>query len=358
MSIKVGFSTSVCPEWDIHEIVTQAKEMGFYGVELAAVNGEEHLPIAEDLQADKDIEAVRKLFADNDVEIACIESRYSLETRDKGIADRFIGRTVENIELAAKLKCPFVRVPLGAPVDRETADATIVRQIPRLTELARIARRNHVTLLVCNTAGIPSSRAVWLAVDGVSHPGLRCAWNPAFGLMVNERSSLAVPRLGARISAVQVGDIAIGPRGEVQGHRALGQGSMDYRRTIDLLKGTLFDGYLMLDWPKATVVELPKPEDTLPDALAFLLERIKHIEPVLSAYNKDKNAPNWKDVPPSFVERKVRGAQAEAAVAVAESEESGPAAPRVPKGGDPKIAAMVAEAVRKARAAKAAKEGK
>jgi sugar phosphate isomerase/epimerase len=359
MSIKVGFSTSVCPSWDIHEIVMQAKEMGFYGVELGTVRDEEHLPVAEDLQSDAQIDAVRKLFEDNNVEIACLASKYSLETRDKRIAARFAERTVENIVLAGKLKCPFVRVPLGAPVDRETADVTMARQSPRLAELARVANRNHVTLLVCNTARIASSRAVWVAVDGVSHSALRCAWDPALGLIESERCGLAIPRLGARISAIQVSDVAFGPRGAFLGYRPFGQGDMDYGRTVDLLKGTLFDGYLMLDWPKANVPELPEPGDSLPGALSFLLERIKHIEPVLTAYNKDKNAPNWQSVPPSFVDRKVSSAPEEGGgVAVAEEEVVTTDAPRVPKGGDPAVAARVAEAVRKARAAKAAKEGK
>ena len=43
MAIKVGFSSSVCPEWDIHDIATKANEYGFYGVELGTVRDEIHL---------------------------------------------------------------------------------------------------------------------------------------------------------------------------------------------------------------------------------------------------------------------------------------------------------------------------
>ncbi|MCB9849670.1 MAG: sugar phosphate isomerase/epimerase [Phycisphaerales bacterium] len=362
MAIKIGFSTSVCPDWDIHRIAEQANELGFYGVELAAVRDEIHLPSAEDLQTDKEIDAVRKLFEDNSVEIAAIASIYAFDAREKHIRLRSFDRTVENIELAHKLGCPIVRVPLGAPVGREPVEHCLARQIPHLSELARIAAKNGVTLLMSNTPGFPSSRAVWFVVDGVSHPGVRAAWNPVLGRSCLEDETIALPRLGARIRAVQAGDAAFDADGRFGGYRPFGEGNVNYAKTIDLLKGLLFDGYVTLDWPAARIEKFPAPEATLPAALSHLLERLKHNDDELTAYKKDKNAANWSYATPSYVERKVASSGQETAVATADDGGEGEAAsdsgaPRVPKGGDPKIAALVAEAVKKVRAARAARGG-
>ncbi len=363
MAIKVGFSSSVCPEWDIHDIATKANEYGFYGVELGTVRDEIHLPDAEDLQQDKDTDAVKKLFEDASVEIVCIASKYSLEAKQKNVQKRSFDRTLENIALAEKLGCPFVRVPIGKRVGRELADATLARQIPPLCELARIAARHGVTLLACNTADFPSSRDVWFVVDGVSHPGMRAAWDPVLGLAVKENSSVAIPRLGARIKMVMANDAAFASdTGAFEGYRPVGEGSVDYAYATDLLKGLLFDGYYMLDWPKAHVDDLPSADDALPAALQRLIDRIKLVEPELTAYKKDKNAANFS-AEAAYVERKVANAPAAEAEAEGAGESGGAATavaddkPRVAKGADPRIAALVAEAVRKVRAAKAAKGG-
>ncbi|GJM24847.1 MAG: hypothetical protein DHS20C16_12620 [Phycisphaerae bacterium] len=364
MAIKVGFSTSVCPEWDIHDIATKANELGFYGVELGTVRDEIHLPDAEDLQQDKDTDAVRKLFDDASVEIVSIASKYSLEAKQKNVQKRSFDRTLQNIALAEKLGCPFVRVPIGKRVGRELADATLARQIPPLTELARIAARHGVTLLACNTPDFPSSRDVWFVVDGVSHPGMRAAWDPVLGLAVKDHNSLAIPRLGARIKMVMANDAAFDPNtAAFEGYRSIGEGNVDYAYATDLLKGVLFDGYYMLDWPKAHVEALPSADDALPAALQRLLERIKHVEPELTAYKKDKYAAKFS-ADAAYIERKVATVDAAGESAEGESSESGGTAtavaddkPRVAKGADPKIAALVAEAVKKVRAARAAKGG-
>jgi len=363
MPIKIGFSSSVCPGWDVQHIAEQANDMGFYGVELGAVRDEIHLPAAPDLQSDKDVDAVRKLFADNSVEIAALASIYALDAPEKHIRMRSQARTLENIELAEKLGCPIVRVPLGQPTGREPVEHCLARQLPHLAELARIAARRGVTLLACNSAGLPSSRSVWFVVDGVSHPGLRAAWNPVIGRSCGETSTLALPRLGARIRQVQAGDAAYDRDDRFAGYRPIGDGVIDNLRTIDLLKGLLFDGYVMLDWPQNRAEGMPAPEDALPAALSFLVERVKHVEPELTAYKKDKYAPNLSAARPAFVQRKVAAASGGSAdggsaTAVESDDGSGEVKPRIAKGADPKIAALVAEAVKKVRAARAAREGK
>lgn len=361
MPIKIAFNTSVCPAWDIHKIATQANEMNFYGVELGTVRDELHLPAAEDLQTDKEIDAVRKLFADNYIEIVGIESKYSVESPDKAVFQQFYQRNVENIELAGKLGAQYVRIPLGKRVGSEPIDATLARQIRPLTELARIAARNRVTLLMCNTPGFPSSRDVWFVVDAVGHASLKAAWDPVLGLAAGENETLAVPRLGARIKQVQVADAAFDPRGKFLGYRRVGEGAIDFLKTVDLLKGVLFDGYLVADWPKAKVAELPEPEDALPAVLEFLIGRLKHRDPLLTAYAKDAKSPNWSAAQPAYVERKKPGVAAVPESTGGNGEVSdapADAGPRVAKGGDPRIAALVAEAVRKVRAARAAAEKK
>lgn len=362
MPIKIAFNTSVCPSWDIHAIAKQANELNFHGVELGTVRDELHLPAAEDLQTDKEIDAVRKLFADNAVEIVGLESKYAQASADKGIMEQCQRRNVENIELAGKLGAACVRIPLGSRAAGEPEERALARQVAPLASLARVAARNRVTLLMCNSAGFPSSRHVWFVVDAVGHASVRAAWDPVLGLAAGENETLAVPRLGARINQVQINDAAFDARGKFLGYRKVGDGAIDFAKTIDLLKGVLFEGYFVADWPKAKLADMPEPAEALPALLEFLTARLKHKDPLLTAYAKDSKPPNWSAAKPAYIERKKPGAAAVAAAAGATGHGAAAATAdsgtRVAKGGDPRIAALVAEAVKKARAAKAAAEGK
>ena len=361
MPIKIGFDTSVCPAWDIYTIAEKANEFGFYGVELGTVRDELHLPAAADLQTDQEIDAVRTLFDGNSVEIAGLASKYSVESDQPHLQRRGVQRNMENIALAAKLGCSFVRIPLGKPIEGEPAEVTLARIIPPMRELAQAAANSDLTLLVCNTPGFASSRDVWFVVDGVDHPDVAAAWNPVLGRAVGERGTVAIPRLGAHNRLTVMADARFDSHGMFGGYEPLGAGDIEVDRYVDLLKGVLFDGYLMLDWPQARLGDLPEPDEALPAALEFLVSRVKHQDPPLTAYKKDKNAPNWSQAGPAFVERKVAEAAStepgQAAVADEADHAADDGKPRVSKGGDPRIAKLVAEAVAKVRAARAARGG-
>ncbi len=307
MPIKVGFSTSVCPGWEWSHIAEQADTLGFYGVELGAVNGAFHLPASPEFQDAHRIDAVRDLFGQRNVEIVSLLTRHAVDSRIPRQQQQSADAVAEVIDLAGKLGCAYVRMPLGAPQGRESLDAAIPRQLSQLRRLADHAAQCDVTLLVSNTAGFPGSRALWTAVDGVTHPRLRCSWNPVIGLGMGERSTISIPRLGARIRMVQAADAEFDDTGRFLGFCPIDEGAVDWANTVDLLKGVVFDGYLMLDWPAAAAQRLADPHKTLPAALSHLLERIKHQEPPLSAYQKDKNAPNWSAAPQAYVERPSAG---------------------------------------------------
>jgi sugar phosphate isomerase/epimerase len=176
-----------------------------------------------------------------------------------------------------------------------------------LAQLAPVAVRSGVTLLVCNTPQMPGSRDVWFAIDGVSHPAVQAAWDAMIGQSARESSTIAIPRLGVRSKMIVTCDAQFDGRGHFQGYRAIGKGNVDFTLTIDLLKGVMFDGYMMLDWPEALVKQLPPAETSLAEALGYLLDRIKHADPPLSAYKKDKNAPNYATAGHAYVERQPAG---------------------------------------------------
>ncbi|MFH0982658.1 MAG: sugar phosphate isomerase/epimerase [Planctomycetota bacterium] len=286
--MKIGFTSRVCPEWDLTTIVRKAAEWGFDGVELGTLQGETHLPAVRALTADPD--AVKRLFADQGVELVCLGTRETLESYNAREVTHSREHILEVVELAGRLGCPFVRVPIGTIPRGDNRHRTLARLASMFEGLALPTARQHVTLVVENGGDYVGSQDLWFVLDHVAHPAVAACWNACTAMMQLERPTVSVPRLGTRIKLVHVCDGAFDDRGGFGGFRVPGIGNVELRRMIELLRGIIYCGYLIFDWPKAAVPELPDAELVLPKVRAQLREWVDSRAEVLSAYKGDKKA--------------------------------------------------------------------
>lgn len=301
--MKIGFSSLVCPSWDLPTIVSRAAELGFDGVELRGLRGELHLPGIPALRANPG--ATRQLFAGADVELASLVSSCTFDSRQKHELARNREALQEYIELAAELTCPRVRVFLGDLQKGEARRATLARIATELAAVAPTAAEHGITILIENSGDFAGSADAWYICDHVSHPAVRVAWNPCTAMMLCERPTITVPRLASRLGMFLISDGQFDEMGYMSGFKVPGKGNVELSRAIDLLKGVYYSGYLMFSWPKLWEPALAGPDDVLPRVQKFLRQRIDERQTPLSAYKGDKNAPVFKSQPPSPAARGV-----------------------------------------------------
>ncbi len=287
--MKIGFSSLVCPTWDLETIVANAAKFGFQGVELRGLCGELHLPLVPDLS--RDPEGVRRLFAENHIELVCLGASVTLSSKDSREVAEQKGVAIEFMELAHKVGCPYVRIFVGGADRWDNQRAALARIAQALISLAPIASRLGVTLLVENGGDFPGSAELWFLIDAVGRPAVRCCWNQCNAMTVGERATNSIPRLGNKIGMIHVCDGKFDEAGALLSYTPPGQGDVEVKRQIDLLKGLVYDRYLVFEWPKLWVDSLPPPESVLPGVAKFLRETIDAKQPILSAYKGDKNAP-------------------------------------------------------------------
>lgn len=287
--MKIGFSSLVCPAWNLETIVANAAKFGYQGVELRGLCGELHLPLVPELASDP--EAVRRLFADNKVELVCLGASATLTSKTPRVLAEQKGAVTEFMELASKLGCPYVRIFVGEVDRRDNQRAALARIAEALITLAPIAARLGVTLLVENGGDFPGSADLWFLIDAVAHPAVGCCWNQCHAMTLGERATNSIPRLGNKIGMVHLGDGKYDESGAMLSYALPGEGDIGVKRQIEILKGLLYDRYLMFEWPKLWVDSLPGPETVLPKVAKFLRETIDAKQPILTAYKGDKNAP-------------------------------------------------------------------
>jgi sugar phosphate isomerase/epimerase len=241
-----------------------------------------------------DPKGVRKMLADQKIELVCLGSSVTLDSKSRTVVNRMKEELTEFIELAARLGCPYVRMFTGEVQRFDNLQATQGRIAEALASIVPVATRNDVTVLVENGSDFPGSEALWFLVDAVDHPSVKCCWNQCQAMTTGERPTISIPRLGSKIEMVHICDAAFDPSGVLTDYTPLGQGDVEIARQIELLKGLALDTYLMFEWPKMWVESLPNADDVLPTVANYLRERIDEKQPVLSAYKGDKNAPRLR----------------------------------------------------------------
>lgn len=287
--MKIGFSSAVSPGWDLETIVTQAGSIGFDGVELRGLQGEMHLPLVAELAGRPD--RVRAMCARNHVELVCLAASATLDSRRPQELARQKQVITEYIELAAELECPYVRLFAGEVQPWDHRRAALARIAEALISLVAVASKHGVTVLLENGGDFPGSDDLWFLIDAVEHLAVRGCWNQCHAMTVGERPTVSLPRLGNKIGMVHLCDAEFDEAGVLLNYKPLGQGHVEVARQIELLRGLVYDRYLIFDWPKLWVAGLAEPETVLPQTATFLRERIAQKQSILSAYKGDKHAP-------------------------------------------------------------------
>lgn len=290
--MKIGFSTIGCPDWDLDTIISQGSALGYEAVELRGLQGELHLPAVPAIASDP--AALSARFAEAKLDIACLATGCAFHWTDKKKVAENKSQVREFIELAAALRCPYVRV-FGDEVPGYEQKQTTLRRISEaLRDLAPTAAASGVTIVLENHGDFGGSRDVWYIVDTVDHPAVRCCWHPCHAAAAGDRLSLSVPRLGRLISLVHLVDGRLND-GALEGYALPGDGNLDVERFLTLLRGVTYDGYLIFDWPKLWVPGLADPDKAFPAALTKIKALLAKIDGIkeLTAYKGDKNAPKY-----------------------------------------------------------------
>lgn len=296
--MKIGFSSRICPEWDLETIVKSASEMGFTGVEIFGLRGEYDLPRVPALAGQT--QSVRRLFEGSNVELACLSAPITMDSCNGKEILQNEAILEEYAELAAELRCPNVRIGAGRVQPLDNRNAALSRIGELLKKLVPIAMKSGITMLVENGGDFRASEDAWFLIDAVGHPAVQCCWNQCRALSVHERATRSIPRLNSRIGMVHMTDASFNGRGALKGYKPLGEGDAEVGRQIELLKGLMYDRYLIFEQPIVSSHAAPDPMAVLQPAAKFLRESIEQEPAELSAYKGDKRAPRMASLTPSL----------------------------------------------------------
>lgn len=259
--MKYAFMTFSCPELTLDEALSAAKEYGYDGIEARVGSNHKH-GIELDATAAGRRKAKEKAQATG-IALCCVAT--SCRFADPASAEAAVGDAHKAIDLAADVGAPSVRVFGGKFPDAMPRDDAVAQVAKCLDALKDHAGERGVVLCVESHDAWCDPGDLARVIRAVDHPAVAVNWDIMHPVRVAGASmDSAFEALKPWIRHVHCHDGVWSEDGKPK-LVPIGQGRIDHRRALELLKGIDYDGFVSGEW----IGWRPYPEH-LPSELATL----------------------------------------------------------------------------------------
>jgi fatty-acyl-CoA synthase len=268
--MKLSFTTLGCPDWTLRQIVENAAQMGYDGVDLRGLL--EEIDISTRPEFTTGLSETRALFADHGVAISgiAISARYAVV--DEAEKQRHFDETRRNMDLARKLDTHILRVYGGRVPEGHTVDSILPTLVENLREIGDEAEQYDVTLALETHDDWTDSSVFRRLMDEVDHPRVRVLWDLHHPFRTNgEAPEVTYANLAPYTVSIHVKDSVPNPDGS-HTYVLLGEGDVPLTTMLDKLVEGGYDGYAILEWEKRWHRELAEPEIAFPQYVAKMKE--------------------------------------------------------------------------------------
>ncbi len=263
--MKIAFSTLGCPDFDWPDIYSMAKDLGFDGIEIRGLGKDIFAVQAQPFTEHQLPNTVKKL-TELRLEIPCLSSGCCLKFRDND--EKNCDEIIQYIDLAAKLKTPYIRVlgDLEPQADGEVDDEVVISALRRL---APIAEEKGITLLVETNGVYADTGRLGNLLNTVASDSVGALWDVHHPYrFANEKAGKTVQNLGAYIKYVHVKDSVI-ENGKIS-YRLMGEGDLPIDDFMRALRSINYEGYVSLEWVKRWAVDLSDAGVVFPHFMNYM----------------------------------------------------------------------------------------
>lgn len=265
--MKLSFTTLSCPDWSWDEIVSRATRMGYDGIELGGVEGELFIPRARPFLPEN-IEATIEQLRVGNLDIPLLNPMCRFHDADA--YGKYLEEGIATIDLAARLKSPYIRVFGNNIPDPDRRQETFDRVANGIRELCRYGAKKNVGVLFETHGDFPGMDTIGPLIDSVGSPGFGILWDMmvTYGKYGADTAGF-LDTAFKYIRHVHVKD-AYRPDGGKFIYCRLGRGEVPIVKNLQLLKQAGYSGYLSMEWEKKWVPTLEEPEIVLPEYIEYI----------------------------------------------------------------------------------------
>ena len=257
---KLSFSTLGCPKWSLPEIVEFAALHEYQGIEIRTIQGELNLPKCPAFSKANRSDTI-KMIADNGLVITDLGSSANMHHVDEILRQNNLDQAKRYIDLAANLRCPYVRVfPDKLPKDnnrKKILDAIV----EALNELGAYTKGTGVRVLMESHGDLVQADELQFVMEQAPK-NVAMIWDILnMWALTKEPPSLVFNKLKKHIKHIHVKD-AVFVNGQEK-FVLLGKGEAPIKEAIQIIHKSNFKGFYSFEWEKMWHPEIEEPEVAL-----------------------------------------------------------------------------------------------
>lgn len=258
----LSFSTLGCPDWSFDKIVNFAADYGYQGLEIRTIQRQMDLPKCAEFNSAESIAATMKLLASKGVKIVNLGSSAAMHHMNVEERKKNIDEAKRFVDLAEKLKCPFIRVfPNDLPKDQDR-NATIDLISKGLLEVGDYAKGSNVTVLLESHGEVVKTADLLTIMQAAEHEHVGMIWDIVNMWSVTKESpAMVYGKLKKYIRHTHIKDLNIVDGKEH--YTLLGKGVTPVFEGIDALSKGGYKGYYSFEWEKLWHPDIAEPEIAL-----------------------------------------------------------------------------------------------
>ncbi len=240
--VKLATMTSVCPDWNLDQIVEGMKRHGYEGLE-PRIGWGHAAGIELEMSADAR-QAVRERFEQEGLGICCVATGARFADAEK--LEKSIEEAKAGIDLAAGLGASLIRTFGGARGSGEL-NGIVHRTAEAYKGVVDHAAEKGVTVLMETHDEWCVSTQVREVVERVDHSNLRVLWDLMHPQRFMERPEETFGTIGHLTAHLHAHDGRYETPESRIGNVPLGEGTIDHATPLKLLNGAGFDGYFSVE---------------------------------------------------------------------------------------------------------------
>lgn len=281
--MKISFSTLGCPSWGLPRILDAAGRLGYDGVELRFVAGDDALWARPELTGAGLRETLARL-RDAALAVPCVDTRSVFHDPPGAARDRALDEAARSLELAARLGASGIRVFGDRVQAGQDKDSTVALVADALQRLGEIARPMGVEVWLESHGDFARARDTIGILDRVRSGSVGAIWDPANAFEVGETPAEGHLVLGARIRHVHVKDLAGPPAaggasGTPWSPALPGRGVFGPERVLSVLQAEGYDRWISFEWEKKWHPTIEEPEIALPHFIRWAVATLRRARP-------------------------------------------------------------------------------
>lgn len=259
----LSFSTLGCPKWSFTQIVNNAVEYGYDGIEIRGIQKDMDITKCPEFNSNESIAASLKILKDKHLKLICLGASANMHYANPEKRKANLDEAKSLIDLAHKLNCPYIRVfPDIFPKDQERS-ATIELIISGLKELSEYAKDKKVSVLMETHGDVVKADDLLYIMKSVGRPNVGLIWDVQnMWSVTKEPVAVVYQKLKKYIKHTHFRDAKV--ENGVEQSVLLGKGEVPLKEAARLLEKDNYQGFYSFEWEKRWMPKVEDPEIAFP----------------------------------------------------------------------------------------------